>query len=261
MPDNILEIDRVTHAFGGLKAVDGCTFSVKRGSITALIGPNGAGKTTLVNLVAGALKCRIGSIVFDGAVISGRPSFQIGQRGLIRTFQISRELGNLTVLENLLVVVPHQRGEGLLNTIFRPAIGRNETRINVAKALGVLDTFRLYGHRDEYAKNLSGGQKRLLELARAVMAEPKLLLLDEPMTSINPALVAQIAVRFQALRDAGITLLMVEHNLSAVDEVCDDVVVMAEGRALARGRLAELRLNEAVVRAYLGGVHANRPAG
>src|SRR5258708_12956822 len=117
MPDNILEIDRVTHAFGGLKAVDGCTFSVKRGSITALIGPNGAGKTTLVNLVAGALKCRIGSIVFDGAVISGRPSFQIGQRGLVRTFQISRELGNLPLLQHLLPLLPPQPPAGLLNPI------------------------------------------------------------------------------------------------------------------------------------------------
>jgi ABC-type branched-subunit amino acid transport system ATPase component len=261
VPDSILEIRGVSHAFGGLRAVDDCTFTVQRGSISALIGPNGAGKTTLVNLVAGALRCRTGTIVFDGRAISGRPSYQIAQRGLIRSFQISRELGHLTVLENLLVVVPNQRGESLFNTFFRPGVGREETRINVERALGVLDTFRLLGHRDEYAKNLSGGQKRLLELARAVMAEPRLLLLDEPMASINPALVAQISHHLRALRDAGITLLMVEHNLGAVEELCDDVVVMAEGRALARGSLAELRSNEAVVRAYLGGVLVNSAAG
>jgi ABC-type branched-subunit amino acid transport system ATPase component len=261
MPDGILEIDHVTHSFGGLKAVDDCTFAVERGSITALIGPNGAGKTTLVNLVAGALACRNGSIVFDGQPISGRPSYQIAQRGLIRSFQISRELGSLTVLENLLVVVPDQRGESLFNTFFRPKVGREETRINVKKALGVLDTFNLYGQRDEYARNLSGGQKRLLELARAVMAKPRLLLLDEPMASINPSLVSQITLHLRELRDGGITLLMVEHNLEAVDELCDDVVVMAEGRVLARGRLAELRRNEQVVKAYLGGMLVNSAAG
>jgi ABC-type branched-subunit amino acid transport system ATPase component len=261
MPDSILAIDHVTHNFGGLKAVDDCSFAVQRGTITALIGPNGAGKTTLVNLVAGALRCRTGSIVFDRHLISGRPSYQIARRGLIRSFQISRELGNLTVLENLLVVVPNQRGENLFNVVFRPGVGREETRINVDKALGVLDTFRLYEHRDEYAKNLSGGQKRLLELARAVMAEPRLLLLDEPMASINPALVAQISLHLRELRDAGITLLMVEHNLEAVDELCDDVVVMAEGRTLARGRLSELRKNEQVVKAYLGGMLVNSAAG
>ena len=184
MPDSVLAIDHVSHSFGGLKAVDDCSFTVERGTITALIGPNGAGKTTLVNLVSGAIACRKGSIVFDGHAISGRPSYQIAQRRLIRSFQISRELGSLTVLENLLVVVPDQRGESLFNTFFRPKIGREETRINVAKALGVLETFSLYAQRDEYAKNLSGGQKRLLELARAVMAKPKLLLLDEPMASI-----------------------------------------------------------------------------
>jgi len=260
MPDSVLAIDHVSHSFGGLKAVDDCSFTVERGTITALIGPNGAGKTTLVNLVSGAIACRKGSIVFDGHAISGRPSYQIAQRRLIRSFQISRELGSLTVLENLLVVVPDQRGESLFNTFFRPKIGREETRINVAKALGVLETFSLYAQRDEYAKNLSGGQKRLLELARAVMAKPKLLLLDEPMASINPALVAQISLHLRELRDRGITLLMVEHNLEAVDELCDDVVVMAEGRVLARGRLSDLRRNEQVVRAYLGGMLVNSSA-
>jgi len=260
VPEGILEIEHVTHHFGGLKAVDDCTFAIERGSITALIGPNGAGKTTLVNLVAGALVCRHGSIRFDGHKIAGLPSYEIAQRGLIRSFQVSRELGNLTVLENLLVVVPNQRGETLFNTVFRPGIGRQETRRNVQMALGVLDTFRLYEQRDEYAKNLSGGQKRLLELARAVMAQPKLLLLDEPMASINPALVAQISLHLNELRSTGITLLMVEHNLEAVDELCDDVVVLAEGRTLARGRLADLRKNEQVVRAYLGGLLVNSAA-
>ena len=133
MPDSVLAIDHVTHFFGGVKAVDDCCFTVERGTITALIGPNGAGKTTLVNLVSGAIACRKGSIVFDGHVISGRPSHQIARRGLIRSFQISRELGSLTVLENLLVVVPDQRGESLFNTFFRPKIGREETRGIAAK--------------------------------------------------------------------------------------------------------------------------------
>lgn len=251
----LLKVDDVSHAFGGLQAVDGCSFEVQRGTISALIGPNGAGKSTLVNVIAGALALQHGSIHFDGHDISGLASFRIANRGLIRTFQISREFGHLSVLENMLVPPPRQVAEGLWNAVLRPHLGAAQDRALVAKAVATLDTFGLYEMRDEYASNLSGGQKRLLELARAVMAEPKLLLLDEPMAGVNPTLIQRIVKHIRELRGSGITFLIVEHNLDVVDQMCDHVVVMALGSTLASGLLSELRQNPAVVDAYLGSSH------
>ena len=248
----ILSVEDVFHSFGGVKAVDGCSFHLPEGALGALIGPNGAGKTTLVNVVAGALKLQRGRVLFAGTNVSGWSSHRIAQHGLIRTFQISREFGALTVLENMLVPPPQQAGEGLFNALFRPGVGAREDRRHVAAALHYLEEFGLYALRDEYARNLSGGQKRLLELARAVMAEPKLLLLDEPMAGVNPALIEQLAGHIQNLRATGITFLLIEHNLEFVEQFCDHVVVMAVGRTLATGLMAELRDNPEVVAAYLG---------
>jgi neutral amino acid transport system ATP-binding protein len=248
-----LVIDRVTHTFGGIRAVDECSFEVEDGSATAVIGPNGAGKSTLLNIVAGTLRRQSGRILLDNADISGWPPHRIARRGVIRTFQVSRELGGLTTLENMLVVVPDQKGEKLFNALLRPRVGQQEVRRNIERAHSLLSEFGIYEVRDEYARNLSGGQKRLLELARAVMAMPRLLLLDEPMASINPALVERIVELLKGLKAQGKTILMVEHNLGAVEDVCDHVVVMAEGRTLARGLISQLRENAEVVRAYLGG--------
>ncbi len=248
----ILEIENLAYSFGGLKAVNGSTFTIDRGQITALIGPNGAGKTTLINVVAGALHAEAGSVRFEGQDITGWPSHRVAGQGLIRTFQISRELGGMTVLENMLVPPPNQTGEGLFNAMFRPGVGHAQDRALVEQALTRLDDFGLYDSRDQYAKNLSGGQKRLLELARGVMAEPKLMVLDEPFAGVNPALVELLEGHIRKLRDGGITFVMVEHNLNVVERICDHVVVMAEGRTLATGRLSELRRNEEVITAYLG---------
>lgn len=254
----ILQVDHISHSFGGLKAVNDCSFAVPRGTLAALIGPNGAGKTTLVNIVAGAIKPEQGRVQFAGADITGKASYRIARQGLIRTFQISREFGGLTVLENMLVAAQHQAGENFFVAILRPSIGQRQDQQLLARALDCLNTFGLYDLRDEYASNLSGGQKRLLELARAVMAEPSLMILDEPMAGVNPALVQLLVRHIQTLRESGITFLMIEHNLNVVEQMCDHVIVMAEGHTLATGTMAELRGNDVVIRAYLGGsLHAH----
>ncbi len=252
-PPSILEVQRLVKAFGGLRAVDDCSFTVARGSITGLIGPNGAGKSTVANLITGFLRADAGAILFDGANIARLPIHRIAQRGLTRTFQITRELERMTVTENLLAAPHHQLGEsfwlGLLST---PAVRRQEEE-NLQRALRLLLDFDLYDLRDEYAANLSGGQRRLLELARVVMTKPTLLLLDEPFAGINPVLCARLSESIEALcRDLGITFLIIEHNLAMVERLCSPVIVMALGRVIAEGSMAELRENPAVVDAYLG---------
>ncbi|MDQ6773534.1 MAG: ATP-binding cassette domain-containing protein [Candidatus Dormibacteraeota bacterium] len=257
----ILEIEDLAYSFGGLKAVNGSTFNIERGGINALIGPNGAGKTTLINIIAGALKAEAGRVSFDGTDVTGWPSHKVAGQGLIRTFQISRELANMTVLENMLVPPPNQAGDRLFNAMFRPGVGHRQDRTLVETALARLDDFGLYDSRDQYARNLSGGQKRLLELARGVMGEPKLMVLDEPFAGVNPALIELLEGHLQTLQRSGITFVMVEHNLNVVERICDHVVVMAEGRTLATGRLSELRQNEEVITAYLGGALTEHPHG
>lgn len=252
--NSILRVENLTKRFGGVAAVDGCTFEVRRGSITGLIGPNGAGKSTVVGLISGAVKPDAGRVVFDDVVISGKAPHEIGGSGLIRTFQISREFADMTVLENLVVAARNQEGEKLFNVLFRPSVGRKQEQEIVDKALLTLDTFGLYPLRNEYAGNLSGGQKRLLELARGIMAEPKLLLLDEPMAGVNPALIEKLGNHIMELnKTLGITFVLVEHNLEIVEEICETVIVVALGSTLATGTMADLRKNRAVVEAYLGG--------
>ncbi len=262
MARTILEVKDVHIHFGGLKAIDGCSFHVEEGAITALIGPNGAGKSTMVNVISGTYQPDEGSIVFDDADITKLPNYVRAQRGLIRTFQISREFANLTVLENLLVVRLGQSGEKLFNAIFKAKKSREETNALVAEANDILNTFGLYRLRNDYAGNLSGGQKRLLELARAVMAKPKLMLLDEPMAGVTPALIERLGEHLVELnRSYGMTFLLVEHNLEVVEKICSRVVVMATGKQLAEGTLAELRSNPAVIEAYLGGGARERVGG
>lgn len=250
---DVLQVEHVTHAFGGVKAIDDCSFTVPKGQITALIGPNGAGKSTLVNVVSGYYIPQQGRVLFDGQDITRWAPYKRGSHGLIRTFQISRGYGGMTVLENMMVPPHGQAGEQLLNAIFRPGIVREQEQANLAKALELLNTFGLYAKRDEYARNLSGGQKRLLEMSRALMAEPKLLLLDEPMAGVNPALADQLAQHIVELRKTGVTFLLIEHNLGIVDQICDHVIVMASGRALTTGTMAQVRANQEVISAYLGG--------
>jgi ABC-type branched-subunit amino acid transport system ATPase component len=244
----------LTKSFLGVRAVNGATFEVPRGQITALIGPNGAGKTTVVNILSGLMKSDGGTMHFDSTDTTNWESEKIARLGLMRTFQLSRELGGLTVLENLLVAPHDQPGEKLVNIFFRPGLSRKFEKENVARALEVLRTYGLYELRDSRASDLSGGQKKLLEISRAVMAGPKVLLLDEPMAGVNPALIERIGGYILDLKAQGVTVLMVEHNLNVVEKICDHVIVLAEGRTLATGRLSDLRENKEVVSAYLGEV-------
>ncbi|MBW4030690.1 MAG: ABC transporter ATP-binding protein [Acidobacteria bacterium] len=250
----ILSCEGLTKSFGGVNAVNGATFDVPKGKITALIGPNGAGKTTVINILSGAMKSDAGRIKLGSTDITNWERYKIARLGLMRTFQLSRELSGLTVLENLLVAPKVQAGESLFNIFFRPRLLKREERQNIERATEILRTYGLYDLRDNRARELSGGQKKLLEISRGVMASPSLFLLDEPMAGVNPALIERIGGYILDMKAQGVTVLMVEHNLNIVEKICDNVIVLAEGRTLATGRLSELRNNQEVVQAYLGEV-------
>src|SRR5579863_1212319 len=249
----ILDARDMVKSFGGLRAVDNCSFTVTRGSVTGLIGPNGAGKSTAANLITGFIRADSGNILFEGKDIARLPTHLIARRGLTRTFQITRELERMTVAENMLAAPHNQLGESFwLGLLGLPVVRRQEEE-NLKRALKLLKDFDLYSLRDEYAGNLSGGQRRLLELARVVMTRPKLLLLDEPFAGINPVLATRLGDYIEALcREQGITFLIIEHNLALVERHCQAVIVMALGKTIAEGSMAELRENPAVVDAYLG---------
>ena len=248
----ILSCQDLKKSFLGVAAVNGATFEVPKGLITALIGPNGAGKTTVVNLLSGMMKSDSGSMHIGSTDVTNWADYKIAALGLMRTFQLSRELGGLSVLENLLVAPRVQAGESLFNVFFRPGLTKREEAANIDRAIAILKTYGLYDLRDNRAAALSGGQKKLLEISRGVMANPAILLLDEPMAGVNPALIEQIGEYIVDLKNQGMTILMIEHNLNIVEKICDHVIVLAEGRTLATGRLSELRANESVIRAYLG---------
>ena len=248
----ILRCESVSKSFGGVNAVNGATFEVPRNQITALIGPNGAGKTTVVNLLSGAMRVDSGKVYLGSTDITNLERSKIARLGLMRTFQLSRELGGLTVLENLMVAPKVQAGESLFNIFFRPRLLRREEKQNLERALEILQTYGLYSLRDNRASDLSGGQKKLLEISRGVMAAPSLFLLDEPMAGVNPALIERIGGYILDMKSQGVTVLMIEHNLNVVERICDNVIVLAEGRTLATGKLSELRENKEVVTAYLG---------
>jgi branched-chain amino acid transport system ATP-binding protein len=253
-PAAILTVDEVTRSFGGLRAVDGCSLSVKEGSITGLIGPNGAGKTTLFNVITGFLKPTSGRIRLRDERIDGLVPHQIFQKGVVRTFQIPRELRSMTVIENLMLVPAGQAGERIWNPWFFPfRVGRQE-ETNFTKALDVLEFVELAHLRDEFAANLSGGQKKLLELARTLMADPKLILLDEPGAGINRVLMRKLAADIERLRrEIGMTFLVIEHDMDLVTQLCDTVIVMSEGKTLAEGSPEQMKSDERVLEAYLGG--------
>ncbi len=254
-PDGaILDVRDVTRAFGGVKAVDDCSLSVRRGTITGLIGPNGAGKTTLFNLITGFLKPTSGEIAFDGERIDGLPPQDIVARGLVRTFQVPRELKSMTVLENLVLVPRRQAGERIWNSWFLPwRVQRQENEI-IDRAIAVLEYVDLIHLRDEYAANLSGGQKKLLEFARTLMADPKMILLDEPGAGVNRALLKKLTGYIEELcHERGVTFFIIEHDMDLVARLCNPVIVMSEGRRIAEGTPDEVRSNEQVLEAYLGG--------
>jgi branched-chain amino acid transport system ATP-binding protein len=250
----MLELHGVEKSFGGLKAVDDCSLEVKEGSITGLIGPNGAGKTTLFNIITGHIKADGGKIRFQGQSIQGLPPHQIFRRKIYRTFQITREFSQMTVLENLMIMPASQVGEKIWNTWIRPATVRHQERQIVKKALDVLEFVELFDLKDEYAGSLSGGQKKLLEIARSMMADPLMVLLDEPGAGVNPTLMKKLIANIETLRqEKGITFLLIEHDMDLVMNLCDPVIVMSEGKKLAEGTSAEIKSDERVLEAYLGG--------
>jgi ABC-type branched-subunit amino acid transport system ATPase component len=248
----ILVVEDLRRDFGGVWAVDGGSFAVARGSITSLIGPNGAGKSTVVGIVGGAVKAVSGRVIFDGEDITHLPPHERARRGLVRTYQLSSEFGKLSVLENLLVAAPRQRGESLLTLVIGKRLWREQEQQLIIRARTLLERFGMSEKENEYAGNLSGGQKRLVEIMRSLMAEPKLLMLDEPMAGVNPTLARSIEADLVGLAREGLSLLLVEHELDVVERVSDSVVAMSFGKVIATGTMTELRARREVLDAYLG---------
>ena len=250
----LLEVDGVVKRFGGIHAVDGAGFEVGAGSMTALIGPNGAGKTTLFNAVTGFARADRGSVRLAGEEVLNLPAYAIARRGMVRTFQITKALEAMPVLDNMMLAAPHQPGERFRNLVFHPGAVRRREREVREQAMEVLEFFHLAELAGAYAGTLSGGQRKLLELARALMTEPRLLLLDEPMAGINPSLGRRLLEYLQRLRsERGMTILYVEHDMEVVMNHSDRVVVMAEGKVIAAGEPRAVREDPAVIDAYLGG--------
>ena len=249
----MLELSGLVKAFGSLRAVDGVDLAIEAGTITGLIGPNGAGKTTLFNLIAGALAPEAGAIRFRGERIDRLPPDRIFARGLARTFQIPRPFPQMTVLENLLLAPLDQAGERFWNNWVRAGRVRGEERRARGRALEVLDLCDLADKAGELAGRLSGGQQKLLELARVLVADPKLILLDEPAAGVNPALLETLVDRIVRLNRRGVTFLVIEHNIDLVLTLCRPVVVMAQGRLIYHGDAAGVRADRGVLDAYLGG--------
>ncbi len=250
---NILEIKNLSKYFGGLAAVSNCSLSVKRGSITGIIGPNGSGKTTLFNLIAGNIKSNSGCILFNNEEITNSQSYQLFSKGLLRTFQIAHEFSNLTVLENLMVVPGNQCGENLLTALFKPSKVSVEEDLIRSKAYEVADFLNLKHLANELAGNLSGGQKKLLELGRTMMVDAKLVLLDEVGAVVNRTLLKDLGTAIQRLnKEKGFTFCMIEHDIDFISRMCDPVIVMSEGSVLFEGTPNQVKKNDKVIESYLG---------
>jgi branched-chain amino acid transport system ATP-binding protein len=248
----MLEVLDIKKSFGGVQALKGCSLSVLQGTITGLIGPNGAGKTTLFNIISGILKPDGGEVRFIGQRIDGCPSHLISRRGLLRTFQIPRVLHRMTVMENLLLYPQKQLGENLWTNLFRYHWTLRQEKEIQEQAREILEFVNLFPLRNAYAMELSGGQKKLLELARVLMAAPRIILLDEPGAGVNPTLMNELINRIQQLREKGITFLLIEHDMDLVLRLCDPVIVMTEGKKLTEGSFLEIRRDRRVLEAYLG---------
>ncbi len=250
----MLKVVDLAKDFGGLRAVSGVNFEVKPGTITGLIGPNGAGKTTTFNIVAGHFPPTSGRVIFDGRDITGMPSYKSFGRGLVRTFQIPRPFSEMTVLENLMTVPQGQLGERFWNNWIRIGVVRAQERELRDRAIEILTFLNLVHLGEEAAKNLSGGQLKLLELGRALMSDPKMILLDEPGAGINRTLLGEIVEKIAELSRRGITLMIIEHNMDLVMTLCQRVLVMVDGKLLMEGDAEEVRNDERVLEAFLGGI-------
>lgn len=252
-PDPILKLDGLRRTFGGLTAVNVDHLEIQRGTITSLIGPNGAGKTTLFNLLTGFDRPQEGVWHLNGSALVGIPSFRVARKGMVRTFQLTKSLGRLTVLENMLVAAKDQIGESFWGSLF----GRWKAieAANEKKAMASLERFGLGHMAGQYAGSLSGGQRKLLEMARALMVEPELVMLDEPTAGVNPALTQSLLGHITGLRDLGLSVVFIEHDMDVVQEISDWVVCMSQGRVIAEGPPLTVARNKAVIDAYLGEHH------
>src|SRR3954454_4320699 len=257
-PDPILVVDNIVRQFGGMTAVDVGHLEVQRGLITALIGPNGAGKKTFFNLITGfdrpTSAGKGAHWAFDGRTLDKTSAASVAQAGMVRTFQLTKALSAMTVIDNMMLGAQNQAGENLFKSMFRGTWRKQEQEIE-AKADELLARFKLYEKKDDYAGSLSGGQRKLLEMARALMSDPKMIMLDEPMAGVNPALTQSLLGHLPSLRDEGMPVLSVEHDMHVVRHISDWVVVMAEGKIVAEGPAESVMSNQAVIDAYLGAHH------
>jgi len=250
-PDPILIVDDVSKSFDGIEAVAVERLEVQRGTITALIGPNGAGKTTFFNVLTGFEKADRGKWAYDGEPMAGLPAYRVARHGMVRTFQLTKALARMKVIDNMTLAAVKQRGERLFGALIPPLWSAQEKE-NRERADELLARFKLDQMRNEYAATLSGGQRKLLEMARALMVSPTLIMLDEPMAGVNPALTQSLLEHVKGLRDSGMTVLFVEHDMDVVMGISDWIVVMAHGQIIAEGTPAAIASNDAVIDAYLG---------
>ncbi|MEC9434764.1 MAG: ABC transporter ATP-binding protein [Pseudomonadota bacterium] len=256
----MIRVEHLTKTFGGVTAVDGASLHLRKGAITGLIGPNGAGKTTLFNVIAGAFPPDAGRVTLEGEDITGLPPHELFSRGVLRTFQIAHEFSSLTVRENLMAVPPNQSGERIWNAWIRPARIREEERAVRARADEVIEFLEIGHVADELAGNLSGGQKKLLELGRTMMTEARMVFLDEVGAGVNRTLLNTIGDAILRLnRERGYTFCMIEHDMDFIGRLCDPVIVMAEGRVLVEGSAETVKSDERVIEAYLGRGLKTRP--
>ena len=249
----LIEVQQVNKAFGGLQVIDDCSIRVEKGSITGMIGPNGAGKSTLFNLMAGALTPDSGHIYLDGEDITALSADQRFHKGLLRTFQIAHEFSHMSALENLMMVPPRQAGENLFTAWFKPGLVRHEETEVRRRALEVIDFVGLHHVRNELAGNLSGGQKKLLELGRTMMTNAKIVLLDEIAAGVNRTLLGDLIGNIERLnREMGYTFLVIEHDMDMIARLCDPVIVLAQGQVMVEGHIQDIQNNPKVIDAYFG---------
>ncbi|WP_108660684.1 ABC transporter ATP-binding protein [Acuticoccus kandeliae] len=251
----LLTVRGVTRSFYGVSALSGVDFEIGEGTLTGLIGPNGAGKSTLFNVVSGLFPPDGGRVSFAGEDITGRPPKRVVERGLVRTFQLARGFPKLSVFQHLMLYGPHQPGEHLWAALSRAATGRKREEELAERAFGIARRLKLDHVIDNAVTHLSGGQKKLLEIGRALMSEPRMILLDEPMAGVNPTLTGEIAAHLADLHRSGITICLIEHDMALIRQLCDPVIVMAEGRTLTEGTFAEVAADTRVQEAYLGRRH------
>ena len=253
-PDPILVADDVIRSFGGLNAVNVSHVEIQRGAITALIGPNGAGKTTFFNLLTGFDAPDSGRWTFKGRNLAGMPAYKVARLGMVRTFQLTKALSRLTVMDNMRLGATRQRGERLWASVL-PFLWKQQEAAVSTRAEGLLDRFSMRAKEADFAGSLSGGQRKLLEMARALMADPEFVLLDEPMAGVNPALTQSLLQHIKNIREEGTTVLFVEHDMDAVHDISDWVIVMAQGEVIAEGPPEDIAKNQMVIDAYLGAHH------